>query len=114
MKNTIDKNTQKKQLVAAKKTCRIKVLMTFLTTLAISVISLNPSYAEDTECKSLEQDICETESFCKWVNSYERKDGKVINGYCRKGNTTKKGKQASSKQTNTKKNSAVQPRKLSS
>ncbi|TVQ87989.1 MAG: hypothetical protein EA400_09855 [Chromatiaceae bacterium] len=36
-----------------------------------------------SECKGLEQEACQANEACTWVDSYERKDGRVVRGYCR-------------------------------
>jgi len=44
-------------------------------------------------CKGLEKNKCESSSSCTWVDSYTRKDGVKVDGYCR----AKGGKKSSSK-----------------
>lgn len=42
------------------------------------------------ECKGLEQDACQANAACLWVDPYERKDGVKVRGYCRVKSPTKK------------------------
>ncbi|WP_201244510.1 hypothetical protein [Halochromatium salexigens] len=44
------------------------------------------------ECKGMEKLACERQDACTWVNSYKRKDGVQVSGYCR----SKGGKKSSS------------------
>jgi hypothetical protein len=39
--------------------------------------------ATAADCKGLEKAKCEGNSSCTWVDSYKRKDGVEVNGYCR-------------------------------
>jgi hypothetical protein len=34
-------------------------------------------------CKGLDDVACGAASSCSWVNAYERKDGRKVNGFCR-------------------------------
>lgn len=36
-----------------------------------------------SECRGLEQEACQANDACTWVDSYERRDGRVVRGYCR-------------------------------
>jgi hypothetical protein len=49
--------------------------------------------ASAAECKGLEKSKCESNGSCTWVDSYQRKDGAKVDGYCR----NKGGKKSSSK-----------------
>ena len=63
------------------------VKKTSITTLAIvvaataTIFSTN-SFAANT-CKGLESSACDTSSSCRWVESYQRKDGRKVNAFCR-------------------------------
>jgi len=48
------------------------------------------------ECKGMEKNKCESNGSCTWVDSYQRKDGVKVDGYCR----NKGGKKSSSKSEN--------------
>ena len=48
------------------------------------------------ECKGMEKNKCEGNGSCTWVDSYQRKDGVKVDGYCR----NKGGKKSSSKSEN--------------
>ena len=36
-----------------------------------------------SQCKGLDSEACGSSSSCGWVNAYERKDGRKVNGFCR-------------------------------
>lgn len=38
-----------------------------------------------SECKGLSNSECAVKDGCRWINSYTRKDGKSVKGYCRTG-----------------------------
>ena len=52
---------------------------------AVAAIALIASQGNATaaECKGLEKPKCENSSSCTWVDSYVRKDGVKVDGYCR-------------------------------
>ena len=54
--------------------------MTSATTLAAS------------HCKGLAETACASDSSCRWVAGYERKDGRQVVAHCRLGSPTKAGK----------------------
>jgi hypothetical protein len=65
----------------------------FIATIALMAMQ-GPASAAD--CKGLEKNQCESNGSCTWVDSYQRKDGVKVNGYCR----NKGGKKSSSKSEN--------------
>jgi hypothetical protein len=67
--------------------------VTFIATIALMAMQ-GPASAAD--CKGLEKNQCESNDSCTWVDSYQRKDGVKVNGYCR----NKGGKKSSSKSEN--------------
>jgi len=44
---------------------------------------LDPVALQAGTCNQLEQDACAAEASCRWVNGYQRTDGKEVRGYCR-------------------------------
>jgi hypothetical protein len=58
----------------------ITLPMTFTTALAAS------------HCKGLAETACASDSSCRWVAGYERKDGRQVAAHCRLGSPTKAGK----------------------
>lgn len=57
---------------------RLKTII-FFASAAASVSSLAA-----TDCKTLSKDQCVKETAqCTWIKSYERKDGKIVDAYCR-------------------------------
>lgn len=67
--------------------------ISFLTMLAMTgTLMLLSQSVLAAECKGMEKSACEGQSACTWVDSYKRKDGVQVNGYCR----NKGGKKSSS------------------
>jgi hypothetical protein len=68
-----------------------------LTTLGLAgtlmLASQSPLLA--AECKGMEKAACERQDSCTWVDSYQRKDGVKVSGYCR-GKGGKKSSSSSS------------------
>jgi len=67
-----------------------KSVVAFVTATALMALQ-GPASAAD--CKGMEKNKCESNGSCTWVDSYKRKDGVSVNGYCR----NKGGKKSSSK-----------------
>lgn len=61
----------------------MKLGLAILLTL-LAIIS-QPTSAE-VICKGLDTEMCELHDHCRWVNGYERKDGRTVTGYCRTKN----------------------------
>lgn len=55
----------------------------------LTVFMLSMSVNAASQCKGLDSDSCAAEESCGWVESYTRKDGRVVNSFCR---TSSKGK----------------------
>ena len=53
-----------------------------ISTVSLLLLSGTPAIAE-TKCKGLEHEVCGEQQHCSWVESYKRKDGSTVNGYCR-------------------------------
>ena len=52
--------------------------------LAVSLALLLPvSAIAASQCKGMAQTDCAGTEQCRWVDSYVRKDGREVNGYCR-------------------------------
>lgn len=58
-------------------------------------LTLASQSALSAECKGMEKSTCEGQDACTWVDSYKRKDGVQVNGYCR-GKGGKKSSSSSS------------------
>ena len=52
------------------------------------LITINTS-ANAAECKGMAKGQCEGNNACVWVDSYQRKDGVKVDGYCRSKGTKK-------------------------
>lgn len=76
-----------------KKPARSESLLAMLAmTVALTLLSQS---AFAVECKGMEKSSCERQNACIWVDSYKRKDGIQVNGYCR-GKGGKKSSTSSS------------------
>ena len=64
--------------------------------IAASLLMLLQTPISAAECKGMEKNQCESNGSCTWVDSYQRKDGIKVDGYCR----NKGGKKSSSKAEN--------------
>ncbi|ESQ17219.1 MAG: hypothetical protein N838_23950 [Thiohalocapsa sp. PB-PSB1] len=64
--------------------------------------------ASATDCKGMEKKQCESNANCTWVDSYQRKDGIKVDGYCR-GKGGKKS--SSSKQSESQQSESQKPKK---
>ena len=64
-----------------------------------TMIAFSPHTFAGNACKGLQQDACNSEQSCSWINSYQTKKGKTINAYCRNKPKQKTGKTAPSKGT---------------
>ncbi|MGB5833319.1 MAG: chromosome partitioning protein ParB [Thiohalocapsa sp.] len=58
-------------------------------TLTALVMMQSPAMAAD--CKGMEKNKCESNGSCTWVDSYQRKDGVKVDGYCRAKGGKKSG-----------------------
>lgn len=65
-------------------------------TVALTLVSQSAFAAE---CKGMEKSSCERQDACTWVDSYKRKDGVQVSGYCR-GKGGKKSSTSSSSSSN--------------
>ena len=68
-----------------------KGTLTALATTALLVLGTQSALGADSPCKGVEKPQCERNDQCTWVDSYKRKDGIQVDGYCRS-----KGKRKSS------------------
>lgn len=62
-----------------------------LLSAALLTSLLAPAAYAQSACKGMSQSKCEADSACTWVSSFERKDGKVVNAFCRKAPGKKAG-----------------------
>lgn len=54
-----------------------------ISLLGAALLGCGASQALASECKGLEQSLCEARPDCRWIAPYERKDGIKVSGYCR-------------------------------
>jgi hypothetical protein len=72
---------------------RLTRSVSLVATVAMTgALALSSQSALSAECKGMEKSACEGQDACTWVDSYKRKDGIQVNGYCR----AKGGKKSSS------------------
>ncbi len=70
--------------------------ITSVAMLAIAgVLALSSQSVLAADCKGMDKSSCERQDACTWVDSYKRKDGVQVNGYCR-GKGGKKSSSSSS------------------
>ena len=78
----------------------MKIQSALRTSAAVAVAAttfmLLQSPVSAAECKGMEKNKCESNGSCTWVDSYQRKDGVKVDGYCR----NKGGKKSSNKSEN--------------
>ena len=78
-------------------TTNIIKLSLFSALLSASLVAGSASAA--SKCKGLENSVCGATTSCGWVNTYERKDGRTVKGFCR---TSSRGKSKASTNAQTK------------
>ena len=66
-------------------------------------LSINTAGAA-SHCKGLSESVCSTDTSCRWVAAYTRKDGREVSSHCRLG---KKAQQSLIPDADGKKVSAV-------
>ncbi len=60
------------------------VLISLTSAALLGVLATAPAGAADSHCKGLAQAQCGTTEGCGWVDTYTRKDGRTVEGYCKK------------------------------
>lgn len=60
---------------------KLSPLVFAFTSLAFAML-FQPAQAASS-CKGLENTICGKQAHCSWTQSYIKKDGKKVKGYCR-------------------------------
>lgn len=67
----------------------------FTSVIVASMLASAGASAAST-CKGLDVSACESSSSCRWVQEYQRKDGRKVNAFCRtysaKANVSKSNK----------------------
>lgn len=56
---------------------------TGLTALLAAGLAMSGQVNAASKCKGLESSVCGDTASCSWVQTYERKDGRKVNGFCR-------------------------------
>ena len=57
--------------------------------LALVVITISLNTANASICKELSHSTCNKLDECRWIDKYERSDGRSVKAYCRKSNSRK-------------------------
>jgi hypothetical protein len=47
-----------------------------------------------SQCKGLAESACASDSSCRWVDGYVRKDGREVSAHCRLGSAAKASKES--------------------
>jgi len=62
--------------------------------LAVGGIAASMDARAASECKGLEQSVCEGNERCSWVNGYKTSKGTEVSSFCRKKPERKKSSQS--------------------
>jgi hypothetical protein len=65
-----------------------------LAALAVCCVAAPINAQAASECKGLEQPVCESHERCSWVNSYKTSKGREVSSFCRKKPERKKSTQS--------------------
>lgn len=68
--------------------------------IAATALMILPGPAAAADCKGMEKNRCESNGSCTWVDSYKRKDGVKVEGYCRSKGSRKSGSKTGDKSEN--------------
>ena len=61
----------------------MKLLKTLSIASVMGAIALSGNVLADNVCKGMVENECAASNACRWVDSYKRKDGRDVQGYCR-------------------------------
>ena len=61
----------------------MKLVNTLSIASVIGAIAISGNVLADDVCKGMAENDCSASSVCRWVDSYRRKDGRDVQGYCR-------------------------------
>ncbi len=73
---------------------RISFRNVTLAALAICCVTAPVKAQAASECKGLEQTVCESHERCSWVNGYKTSKGKEVSPFCRKKPERKQSNQS--------------------
>ena len=62
---------------------RFNSLNIFCSVLAVSSFFIVPNVLAQNSCKGMVEDMCLSDQACRWVESYQRKDGRTVKAHCR-------------------------------
>jgi hypothetical protein len=65
-----------------------------LAALAAGCVAAPINAQAASECKGLEQPVCENHERCSWVNGYKTSKGREVSSFCRKKPERKKSSQS--------------------
>ena len=61
----------------------MKLLKTLSIASVMGAMALSGNGFADNVCKGMAENDCAASNACRWVDSYKRKDGRDVQGYCR-------------------------------
>ncbi|RBP52644.1 hypothetical protein [Arenicella xantha] len=72
------------------------IVRSFIFTATLAGAGAIGSASAASACKGLDTDACASNSSCRWVEGYERKDGRQVKAFCRSSPVSKKAAKAKS------------------
>jgi len=61
----------------------MKLLKSLSIASVMGAMALSGNVLADNVCKGMAENDCAASNACRWVDSYKRKDGRGVQGYCR-------------------------------
>ena len=61
----------------------MKLLKSLSIASVMGAMALSGNVLADNVCKGMAENYCATSNACRWVDSFKRKDGRDVQGYCR-------------------------------
>ena len=61
----------------------MKLLKSLSIASVMGAMALSGNVLADNVCKGMAENDCAASNACRWVDSYKRKDGRDVQGYCR-------------------------------
>jgi hypothetical protein len=62
---------------------RFNSLNIVCSVLAVGSFFVVPNVLAQNSCKGMAEDKCLSDQACRWVGSYQRKDGRTVKAHCR-------------------------------
>ena len=61
----------------------MKLLKSLSIASVMGAMALSGNVLANNVCKGMAENDCAASNACRWVDSYKRKDGRDVQGYCR-------------------------------